>query len=189
LEGSICHCPVRSSFFPVGGRFTDPITCDSVPILLSIAALTLIFGQDHPAGDWSQRHKLSTTSPAGCPAAYTDPIPSVQDEKVKDEKRHSDPKTGVQGNVQVYYVGDGGQHDIEANANPTLDVAVNEPLTVESAAGIVLSPLTWLPALGYLTTFGLELTIDGQMANILFALFSHTKGFDQNKAGYYTSIL
>lgn len=51
-------------------------------------------------------------------------------------------------------------------------------------------PLTWLPALAYLTTFGVELTIDSQMANILFTLFQKKRpGFTQTTAGYYTSIL
>jgi len=33
-----------------------------VPILLTVAALTLYFGQDHPAGSWSQRHRMPTTA-------------------------------------------------------------------------------------------------------------------------------
>jgi len=70
-----------------------------------------------------------------------------------------------------------------------VDVAVNESLTWKTALKICVNPLTWLPALAYLTTFGLELAIDGQMANILFSLFNkRIHGFDQTKAGYYTSI-
>lgn len=159
---------------------------DSVPILLFIALLTLIFGQDHPAGEWSQRHTLPATSLASCPAVYADhTLETLQEEKIR-----RDAKNVEQDDVQVYYVGAEQGNDVEANTSMTLDVAVNEPLTWETASKILLNPVTWLPALAYLSTFGLELTIDGQMANVLFSLFSQrVKGFDQNKAGYYTSIL
>jgi len=66
----------------------------------------------------------------------------------------------------------------------------HEPLTRERVVKIILSPVTWLPAFAYLTTFGLELALDGAMANTLFSLFSKRRaGFDQDTAGYYTSIL
>jgi NNP family nitrate/nitrite transporter-like MFS transporter len=80
--------------------------------------------------------------------------------------------------------------EMGGNVQSTVDIAVNESLTIETALKILASPLTWLPALAYLTTFGLELVIDSQMANVLFALFGkRIKGFDQTTAGYYTSIL
>lgn len=76
------------------------------------------------------------------------------------------------------------------NVPSTVDVAVNEPLTLRTAMTILISPITWLPSLAYLTTFGLELAIDAQMANVLFSLFGKTiPGFNQTVAGYYTAIL
>jgi NNP family nitrate/nitrite transporter-like MFS transporter len=159
-----------------------------VPILLFVAALTLIYGQDHPAGKWSQRHMLpaySITVEAGH-AVYVDhdhklPAEDISDDKEKDVER---------GDVQVYKVGADGGKDVEAGEELiALDVAINEPLTINSATKILLSPVTWLPALGYVTTFGLELALDGAMAGVLFGLFNkQIKGFDQQKAGYYTSI-
>jgi len=63
---------------------------------------------------------------------------------------------------------------------------VNEPLTVKSAGKILANPLTWLPALSYLTSFGYELAIDSFLVNYLFGLFQ-SPTFTQLQAGYYTS--
>ena len=71
-----------------------------------------------------------------------------------------------------------------------VDVAINEAPTLKATLVMIREPLTWLPALAYLTTFGVELSIDGQMANVLFTLFQKKRaGFTQTTAGYYTSIL
>lgn len=67
-----------------------------------------------------------------------------------------------------------------------VDVAVNTPLTLGLAYTILTNPLTWLPSLSYLTTFGFELAIDSNLANILFAIYK-SKSFGQTKAGYITS--
>ncbi|KAF8967745.1 nitrate/nitrite porter [Flammula alnicola] len=152
----------------------------STPILLFVAALTLIFGQDHPAGKWSERHNTPATqiSVAHGREVYFD----------RDEKRTTQDKEGSveQGKIIV--------HPVEyPNSDPpfqsVVDVAVNEPLTAETSFKIIINPLTWLPALAYLTTFGLELAIDANMANVLFTLYSkRIHGFDQTTAGYYTSI-
>ena len=81
------------------------------------------------------------------------------------------------------------EHDADI-ALTTVDVAINESLTLKTALEIVSSPVTWLPALCYFTTFGLELLVDGKMADVLFAIFNKKiPGFNQTTAGYYTSIL
>jgi MFS transporter, NNP family, nitrate/nitrite transporter len=93
-----------------------------------------------------------------------------------------------EGNVEVRSIDD--DEEMGGDLQSPVDIAVNESLTFRTALKILANPLTWLPALAYLTTFGLELAIDGQMANVLFALFGKSiHGFDQTKAGYYTSIL
>ena len=63
-----------------------------------------------------------------------------------------------------------------------VDIAVNRTLTLAIARDVILNPLTWLPALAYLSTFGYELAIDSNLANILFALYA-SKSFGQTKAG------
>jgi NNP family nitrate/nitrite transporter-like MFS transporter len=108
----------------------------SVPILLFVAALTLLFGQDHPAGAWSERHSLPATAIA---IAHGHHVHVDADEKFHQEKGLED------GDVLV--------HPVEIES--MLDVAVNESLTWPSAVSLLASPLTWLPALAYLTTFGL----------------------------------
>jgi NNP family nitrate/nitrite transporter-like MFS transporter len=67
-----------------------------------------------------------------------------------------------------------------------VDVAVNTPITLRLAYAVLTNPLTWLPSLSYLTTFGFELAIDSNLANILYAIYK-SKSFGQTKAGYIAS--
>jgi NNP family nitrate/nitrite transporter-like MFS transporter len=138
----------------------------------------MYYGHDHPAGKWSQRHRTLATA-----------IAIQQGHEVHlDSSEKTDSKTdakNLEAGVDVVAV------DPEANyqVQSTVDVAVNESLTFQTAFKICISPLTWLPAFAYLTTFGLELAIDAQMATILFSLFSkRIHEFDQTTAGYYTSV-
>lgn len=64
-----------------------------------------------------------------------------------------------------------------------LDTAVDNPLSLNTACEIVLNPLTWLPSLAYMTTFGYELAIDVNLATVLYTLFK-SPTFGQTKAGY-----
>lgn len=64
-----------------------------------------------------------------------------------------------------------------------LDYAVNEPVTWKLAFEVITTPLTWLPALGYFTTFGYELALDANLANVFLSLYK-THSLDQTKAGY-----
>jgi NNP family nitrate/nitrite transporter-like MFS transporter len=64
-----------------------------------------------------------------------------------------------------------------------LDYAVSEPLTLRLAWKVASTPLTWLPALGYFTTFGYQIAIYANLANILLSLFESTT-FGQAEAGY-----
>ncbi|TFK34311.1 nitrate transporter [Crucibulum laeve] len=149
------------------------------PILIFVATLTLIFGQDHPAGKWSERHNLPATELAIKKGheAHLD----------SDEKKAEKKDYGIeQGQVSVHPVDNPEQEPI---VKSTVDVAVNKSLTMKTALQILANPLTWLPSLAYFTTFGVELAIDAKMADVLFTLFNkNIRGFDQTMAGYYTSI-
>jgi NNP family nitrate/nitrite transporter-like MFS transporter len=152
------------------------------PILILVAVLTLVFGKDHPAGKWSERHNLPATVLAAQQGHQV--IQDSDEKKIQLEKGY-DSKGGE---VTMRAV---DERDIDKDLLnlTTVDVAINEPLTLKTALNIFSSPVTWLPALAYLTTFGLELLIDAKMADVLFALFNKKiNGFDQKKAGYYTSI-
>ncbi|KAJ7215113.1 major facilitator superfamily domain-containing protein [Mycena haematopus] len=144
-----------------------------VPILLSVAALTLLFGQDHPAGAWSQRHNLPATAVAIAHGHHVHIDADEQSHETLEHEKARPVETGEE----------------FGSVTSVVDFAVNESLTFESGMKILASPLTWLPALAYLTTFGFELALDGQMENVLFTVFKQRiTGFDQNRAGYYTSI-
>ncbi|KAG6810698.1 hypothetical protein H0H92_010697 [Tricholoma furcatifolium] len=150
-----------------------------LPCLLLVAGMVLLFGQDHPCGKWSERHNLAV-------AAIGDP--EKRHAEAVDEKAASGKSKDkdVENRVTVHPVED---QDADTAPSSTVDIAINEPLTLQSASRIALNPLTWLPALAYFTTFGLELALDAQMANVLFALYSkRIHGFNQTKAGYYTSV-
>ena len=159
----------------------------SAPILLFVAVLTFIFGQDHPAGKWSERHTLPAAALAAkqghqIPLDHSDKKTTSSSESSKDEK-------DAEGNAAVSVRPVIAEEDLEL-VKSTVDVAINEPLTLKTTVKILTNPLTWLPALAYLTTFGVELAIDSQFAAVLFSLFSKKRpGFNQTTAGYYTSIL
>jgi len=143
--------------------------------------LTLIFGRDHPAGKWSERHNIPAASITSEKGHLTELSNKETD---KEAAKHTKEE------VRVYQVNDEGQELEPGNLESMANYAVNEPLTMKTGVKIILSPVTWLPAMAYLTTFGLELAIDGAMANTLLSLFGKQKaGFNQDSAGYFTSIL
>ncbi|TEB28698.1 nitrate transporter [Coprinellus micaceus] len=152
------------------------------PVLIFVAVLTLIFGQDHPAGKWADRHNI----PAAGLSAEDDldssspREPEDEDDLEKEKRRERKRKEQV------------SVHVVEAEQPPiesVVDVAVNEALTWKTAWVITKNPLTWLPALAYITTFGFELALDAKMADVLYSMYKgQLQGFNQQTAGYYTSI-
>ncbi|KIJ61881.1 hypothetical protein HYDPIDRAFT_176843 [Hydnomerulius pinastri MD-312] len=151
-----------------------------VPILLSVAIATLVFGTDHPAGKWSDRHKvmvtrLSDIEPA-CVAKAEQGLGSPGDSGDGLEKK--DGSAGVE--VTVASVKD-------FTMVSEVAAAVRKPFTWDIAFEVISSPLTWLPTIAYLTTFGYELAIDANLANILLNLMK-SPSFGQTKAGYIAGI-
>jgi len=146
-----------------------------VPILFIVAALTLIFGTDCPAGQWSARHTL----PATALGAKLGHVPDLDEsERQVLEAKMREKEAGVTTGVEPVD---------DAVVEAPIDVAVSEHLTVATAIKMAKIPYTWLPALMYLTTFGFELAVDANLANVLYA--AHKSGtFGQTKAGYYASI-
>lgn len=69
-----------------------------------------------------------------------------------------------------------------------LDYAVNEPLTLQLALKVISTSLTWLPALAYFATFGFELALDANLANVFLELYK-SKTFGQTKAGYVSATV
>jgi len=148
-----------------------------VPILLSVAGLSLIFGQDHPAGKWEERHMVLVNS------LYLEKDHQVPVESYnKDSQEETRKNTGLNTSVDI--------SQRKGDVTLTDDIAVKESPSLGVAyVRILTSPLTWLPPLAYMTTFGLELAIDSNLGNVLFTLFNQKRqDFGQTQAGYYTSI-
>jgi NNP family nitrate/nitrite transporter-like MFS transporter len=138
--------------------------------------MMLVFGQDHPAGRWSDRYLVATAG--------------LQEIRGADEEVSSEEKKEIKGSEEAVVSVDPVHEGEDMPVQSTVDVAVNKSLTFGALTKILSSPLTWLPALAYLTTFGIELAIDSKMADILFSIYSKRQpGFTQTTAGYYTSIL
>jgi NNP family nitrate/nitrite transporter-like MFS transporter len=144
-----------------------------VPILLSVAAATLIFGTDHPAGRWSDRHKAVTALPE------SDNQTSINNNNDTENKSGDDFETGDEKVIKTAI-----NSDLPVSE---LDTAINKPLSLNMANEVILNPLTWLPSLAYMTTFGYELAIDANLATVLYTLFK-SPTFGQTKAGYIAGI-
>ncbi|KAG6371835.1 nitrate transporter [Boletus reticuloceps] len=153
-----------------------------VPLLLLVATSVMVFGTDHPAGKWSDRHMAIAH---GNDSPKLEQVPEDGRTLARPDESKDDPeKKGGLADVQVHVTLPPLE---DSNMVSELDYAVNEPLTLELALKIISTPLTWLPALAYFTTFGYELAIDANLANVLLSLYQ-SKTFGQTKAGYIASI-
>ena len=64
-----------------------------------------------------------------------------------------------------------------------LDIAVSEHLTLASAKAVLTNGGTWLTSLMYMTTFGFELAVDANLANVIYVAHKSST-FGQTSAGY-----
>ncbi|KAG6369332.1 nitrate transporter, partial [Boletus reticuloceps] len=157
-----------------------------VPLLLLVATSVMVFGTDHPAGKWSDRHKAigrASNSPSKSERLSEDERVLARPGESKDDPE----KKGGLADVHVTLPPLEDSSASSFHMVSELDYAVNEPLTLELALKIISTPLTWLPALAYFATFGYELAIDANLANVLLSLYQ-SKTFGQTKAGYIASI-
>jgi NNP family nitrate/nitrite transporter-like MFS transporter len=178
-----------------------------VPILLFVAILTLVYGTDCPAGKWSERHTLRATAVAV--AKGHDLVVDKDEEDVLKKKTvdKEEQKSKVEVSIEEVVLDKEKARQVitaddEKRESPPepfipstdhsqkttvyqseVDVAVNERLTFKSTRDILLSPLTWLPALSYITTFGFELGIDANLSHVIYDIYK-SPNFGQTKAGY-----
>ena len=87
-----------------------------VPILLLVATATMVFGTDHPAGKWSDRHKAIAHAREGPESAHV-----AEDEKVNaygtpDEGKDDPEKKGGLADVEVTVV---PTQDLSASSSPS----------------------------------------------------------------------
>lgn len=158
-----------------------------VPVLLLTAILVIVFGTDCPTGAWSTRHTTNATA-AAVMAGHEVKLDRSEQRTMMSKKQ--EPSTTVQ-EVQA---DDEDEHRTEGRpigindstlVRSDVDVAVNEPLTMKSLGRIIANPLTWLPSLAYMTTFGFELAVDSILANVIL---KHHPELGLEKAGYYASV-
>jgi NNP family nitrate/nitrite transporter-like MFS transporter len=127
--------------------------CHPPQILIITAIVTLIFGQDHPAGKWSQRH-LTPATAAAVQAGHEVKMDHAEIKRMQEKKAEPEGQTNMVREVSPDE--DEESRPVEPKSTVVglpegqiveLDVAVNETLTVKSAIKILVNPLTWLPAL------------------------------------------
>ena len=168
-----------------------------VPILLLTAALVIIFGTDHPAGKWNQRHTLPVTALS---IAHGHQAVIDRDEHVVLKTKATSDDEKVESTVIAAEAAahENREHSLKFHLSlfclltppvytSEVDVAVNERLTWKTAMLILTNHLTWLPALAYITTFGFELAVDATLANVLYGIYK-SPTFGQTKAGYVSPL-
>ncbi|KAI0695731.1 major facilitator superfamily domain-containing protein [Cytidiella melzeri] len=163
-----------------------------VPILITVAIATLIFGTDHPNGKWADRNKTTPARPLRDTTQVFEESDVAFDnaqgvEKVDEQGKASNQspvayKGGKAVSVEVQAI----KHDVGV---PSLFAPDSIDPTWSVLYNVLVSPVTWLPALAYLTSFGYELAIDANLSNVLFGLYNPTRhAFDQTTSGYIASI-
>ncbi|KAF8552378.1 nitrate transporter [Imleria badia] len=151
-----------------------------VPCLLLAATAIMVFGTDHPAGKWSDRHKAIAHGHAGPESDHASEVEKAY--ATPDETTDDPEKKGGLADIQVTV-----EPVQDLNMVSELDHAVNEPLTLRLALKVASTPLTWLPALAYITTFGFELAMDANLAGVFLSL-DKSKSIGQTQAGYMACI-
>ncbi|PWN91803.1 MFS general substrate transporter [Acaromyces ingoldii] len=133
-----------------------------VPLLFLIALTMMIIGKDHPAGKWSQRHQLPGTAVEVAQGGdvHLDSSEAREYEQSQSGRMEKGPAKGADfretGNQQV----------------TTVDTSVSEPLTMKSFVAIITDLRVWMVALCYMTTFGLETSLDAALPQLINGLFA-----------------
>ncbi|SPO25655.1 related to nitrate transporter [Ustilago trichophora] len=151
-----------------------------VPCLLLIASMILIFGKDHPAGKWSQRHQFSGTAIA---IAQGEDVQLDSAERAEYERRTADNEKAPAkiSDFREPYPG------TEGKRVATVDTAQSEPLTLPRLIVILSDPRVWMCFMCYLLTFGLETAMDAALPGLITTLFA-SKTFTAIDAAYAASL-
>lgn len=151
-----------------------------VPCLLLVAAAILMFGKDHPAGKWSQRHMFSGTAVAIAQGEHVELDASERAEYARTTTDNEKaPAKGA--NFREADPADAGKRVA------TVDTAQSEPLTLARLAVILADPRVWMCIMCYLLTFGLETAMDAALPGLITTLFQ-SKTFTAIDAAYAASM-
>ncbi|PWZ01234.1 MFS general substrate transporter [Testicularia cyperi] len=158
-------------------RLSFPIV--PVPCLLFVAGLILLFGKDHPAGKWSQRHQLDGTA-----------IAIAQGEEVKldsAEMAHYQQQQNDREKAPVktsdFRMPEPSQ---ETKVVPAMETAQSEPLTMRALLDILSNLRVWMCIVSYCLTFGLETAMDAALPGLMTTLFKSAT-FSVEDAAYAAS--
>lgn len=151
-----------------------------VPALMFVAGLILLFGKDHPAGKWSQRHQFSGTAIA---IAQGEKIELDSAERAEYERRTADNEKGPAkaAHFREQDPADAGKHVA------AVDTAQSEPITLKRLMVILADPRVWMCIVCYLLTFGLETAMDAALPGLITTLFQ-SKTFTAIDAAYAASM-
>ncbi|SNX85142.1 related to nitrate transporter [Melanopsichium pennsylvanicum] len=151
-----------------------------VPCLLLIAAMILLFGKDHPAGKWSQRHQFSGTAIA---IAQGESVQLDSSERAEYERREADNEKAP---AKLAHFREPNPADTGKRV-ATVDTAQSEPLTLKRVIVILSDPRVWMCIMCYFLTFGLETAMDAALPGLITTLFS-SKTFTAIDAAYAASM-
>lgn len=151
-----------------------------VPCLLLVAAMILIFGKDHPAGKWSQRHQFSGTAIA---IAQGEQVHLDSSERAEYERRAADNEKGP---AKVAHFREADPAD-QGKLVATVDTAQSEPMTFKRLMVILSDPRVWMCITCYFLTFGLETAMDAALPGLITTLFQ-SRTFTAVDAAYAASM-
>ncbi|SOV07019.1 related to nitrate transporter [Ustilago sp. UG-2017a] len=152
-----------------------------VPCLLLVAGMILLFGKDHPAGKWSQRHQFSGTAIA---IAQGEKVELDSSERAEYERTQS--TANEKAPAKAAHFREPNPLDADKRV-ATVDTAQSEPLTLARLLVILKDPRVWMCIMCYLLTFGLETAMDAALPGLITTLFS-SNTFSAVDAAYAASM-
>lgn len=151
-----------------------------VPCLLLVAGMILLFGKDHPAGKWSQRHQFSGTAVA---IAQGEHVQLDSSERAQYERRAVDTEKAPAKGANFRELDPAK----EGKRVATVDTAQPEPVTLQRLLIILSDPRVWMCIMCYFLTFGLETSMDAALPGLITTLFQ-SKTFTSIDAAYAASM-
>lgn len=142
-----------------------------MPILLATAAAVLIFGTDHPNGQWKDRFKPFHDAESGRQiiaegdeAQEEEKVASVKEVSSEDEEKTKQGRDGAtyKGTAAVEVDETGTLFRIaplilafltDLCTALSIGVTLNQNTTLNVAAQVLMSPVTWLPTLAYISGY------------------------------------
>ncbi len=135
-----------------------------VPCLLLVAGMILLFGKDHPAGKWSQRHQFSGTAIA---IAQGEHVQLDSAEAAEYERRAADNEKAP-AKAAMFREADPAD---AGKRVATVDTAQSEPMTMRRLMAILSDPRVWMCIMCYFLTFGLETAMDAALPGLIIHPF------------------